>query len=765
MFARLTTLILAHRGAASLVLTVFVLGVSSGALNLTADFNVASFFGRSDPESTYLRDYLERWAEDDVLVVLVDGGREGLLSRERLLVLDQLADDIDAVDGVRKALSPTRLPRAGERVGGQFIPVPLLATAPRGPADSPEVVNWREGLLADDTLVPTFFSVDGRYASLLVTLSVDTGDMLAVRPVVQRVEEVVDSVDASDLVFHIAGVPAIRSHFLDVVVRDQVLLVPLSGSVIGFLLWALFRSRHGVLIPGVAASVPIAMLLGVMGWTGEPFSILNQGLLALVPAIAVADAIHLVSRFHEEGRKLAGPGVPLTAAQRDHAIVAAMSTMGAACFLTSFTTVVGFLSLLATDLPVLRSFGVYAAIGVALAYFTMLLIVPLTLLSTRMGAKRLRTDESGWLGVLLDRCAVLTISWPKAPLMGAAVVTLAALSAGRSVGFDTKVTHTFEEDYPVTQANMLAEKHLAGVLAVEVDLSGPAGAFHDPAVLAALGRVEASANAEDQVRAAISPAGILRTTSRLVGGPDSTPSSVAVSRQLLRMAGPDALAAFITDDGSRARLILRTVDDGAVEFLALADRIAATVKDELGGLGVSGHLTGSSWVAYRGLSMVVTDLRASLLGAFVVIGFIITILFRDPRLGALSLIPNMLPLVLTYGMMGALGWPLEPSSAMVYTIAVGVSVDSAIHVIARFVEERREGAVVDDAVRAAVLHSGRAVAITAVCLAVGFGVNVHSSSPDTSQFGRIGSIVVLAALASNLLVLPAMLKLGMAGKD
>jgi hydrophobe/amphiphile efflux-3 (HAE3) family protein len=765
IFRRFTKFILVHRLAAILILVVAVASVAFGLVWLTADFSVQAFFGRDDPETTYLNGYLERWGEDDMLLVVVDGGEQGLLTRERLEAVDGLVGKVEAVEGVAKVISLTRIPRAKRGFAGAWIPQPLLASVPRSGGEE-AVAAWRTSLLADPRVVPSYLSKDGRYGVIMVALSVDTNDLTAVSPVVNAVERVVAESPTDGLSYEVAGVPAIRAHILDVIVRDQFLFVPLAGGIITLLLLLLFRSRHGVLIPSTAASVPIVMLLGYMGWVGEPINLINQSLLALVPAIAVADAIHLVSRFHEESGRLVDDKGMLSRENRDEAIIRAMTYMGVACFLTSFTTVVGFLSLLQTDLPVLRGYGANAALGVTLAYLTVLLIVPLALLGVRRDARRVEQGSEGLLGTTLETCAAISIRHPWWCVGGAAAVTVVSLWFAAAVTVDTKVTQTFYDDHPTTRANHLVDDHLGGVLAYEFDLKGAPGSFESPEVLAALQRVEDKAASHEAVRASVSVATIVRATSVLVGGPDQIPTEASVVRRLFKLnEGTPGMDALVAPEGDRARLMVRTVDNGAVAFLELGEVLQDMVQAEFAPHGVEAHLTGSSYVAYRGLSRVTSDLRDSLMSAFGVIGLIIALLFRNVWLGVISLIPNMLPLVFGYGLMGFAGWQLEPAPAIVFTIAIGVSVDSAIHVIARYREEREGGASVDEAVRNAIYHSGRGVMITAIILAVGFAINIDSSSPANASFGRLGTVVILAALPANLLVLPALLKLGIAGSS
>lgn len=763
-FTVFTRAILGNRHTVAVLLIFVVAGVASGIARLGADFSVRAFFAVDDPEVAYFESYAERWGDDDMLVITLDGDGETLLTRQSIEAMEALAVDLEAVDGVEKVLALPRVPRVNRGVAGVWIPVPLRGTIPNtnDPSDA-RLMRWREAILADSQVVPAFLSEDGHYGAVLVALSIDTNDLAQVRPVVHAVEDVVgthEEMNAAGVRTAVAGIPAIRADVLDVIVKDQIVLVPVAAVAMGVLLLVLFRSRHGVLIPGVAAGVPLFMLLGVMGWTGESFGLLNQVFLALVPAIAVADAIHLVGRFHEASQQRSTDG-QLDETARDEAIVDAMAFMGKACFLTSFTTIVGFLSLTSTSLPVLKGFGLYAAVGVALAYFTVLFIVPLLLLWTRSSARRLGEGEDGLLGRFLDASATATTERPWTCLgLATLAIVLAGIGAQR-VTVDTRVTRTFDDVHPTTLANDVVDAHLGGVMALEFDLKGNEGAFDDPAVLKALSEIEASIAERPDVRATWSPSRLLAATSVLVGGPEQVPQDARLIQRLYGLAGDSgALDALLDEPHGQSRLMVRTRDLGAVGFLALGDTLQEEVSSALEAVDVDAHLTGSSFVAYRGLSRVTSDLRDSLVMAFFVIGIIITVLFRSLRLGLLSIPPNALPLWLGYGAMGAFGWSLEPAPAVVFTIAIGVGVDSAIHLIARFEEERGLGHSVRQAVTASIHHSGRAIAITAIILIVGFAVNIASSSPANASFGKLGSLILVAALISNLVVLPAMLVVG-----
>ena len=201
-----------------------------------------------------------------------------------------------------------------------------------------------------------------------------------------------------------------------------------------------------------------------------------------------------------------------------------------------------------------------------------------------------------------------------------------------------------------------------------------------------------------------------------------------------------------------------TQDVGAHAFGLLQEELDEIVLPALEELDLRPVSTGTTTVAYRGINGITFDLRKSLLLAFVVITFLISAIFRSPRLGLLCLLPNAAPLVVGYGLLGLVGWDLEPGTAVVFTVALGIAVDDTIHLLARYREELENWAP-RQALTNAVTRCGRAVMTTSIILAFGFFVNMGSTFPGNRTFGALGGAVILSALLCDLFVLPPLLLL------
>lgn len=751
MFARLTRLILSHRRLASLALAVLVLVPVWGLQWLTIDFSARVMFGSADPALVQWSDSRERWGADDAVIAVIASVDDGtLLTRDRLERLKEVATALEALPGVESVRTVADVPRWQRGPLGRPVPVPLLATVPRG-----DDAAWRQAVLDDTRLVPGLLSADGRHAALLTTMSISTDNAARLKPVVDAVSATVTSFEDPGWRWRLAGIPAIRAGLVDEISRIAMVTLPGTLLLMGAVLVWMFRRPHGVWIPLVAAVVPTAMLLGTMGWVREPIGIINQVYLTLIPVIAVADAIHVVHRIHDGWRDRLAAGERGPAA-RDAAIVDAMAHVGPACLLTSLTTMVGFLSLTAAQMTVLQQFGIYAGIGILWSFLTVVLLVPLAMTGALAPSP---PAEDGVMDRVLERAADRAVRAPWWTLASTAAVILAFLAAASLVEAENHLVRELPRAHPISEGTVTLDDHLGGTLGLTVELQAEDATFDAPATLAAVDAAEQLLRSMPAVRVAVGPGMLMRGAAEALGGGGQLPTSASAITATWKVIDAADGPALVDDAHRSGRILLSLPDIGARATLALVERLPALLEPILAPQGVQAHITGTSLIAYRGALHIASDLFTSLTLAFAVIATLLALLFRSLRMGAVSLLPNALPLLAGYGILGLIGWPLDIVPAVVLTLALGIAVDDTIHLLSRYREARTDGHEADDAIRIAVRRSGRAVLTTTVLLVAGLGVNAMSTFPTTARFGTLGAWVIVVALACDIAVLPALLTL------
>ncbi len=559
---------------------------------------------------------------------------------------------------------------------------------------------------------------------------------------------------------HLGGLPYLRTAVIDRMRADQSVMLPASIIVCILILLIAFRWLPAMILPTVAVVISAVMLVGGMAAVGEPFNILNNIIPLVVIIIGISNAIHLINRFGEELRE---------GHERDEAARLAVLTMTVACFLTSFTTAVGFASLVVSRTEILRSFGITAAIGVMLAYVVTITFLPAALTMVRRPPPNSGAAQEGVFEDSVEAVTRLVMRHPW-PVLGLTAVTLvASVLIGSTVVIDNRVLDQFSEQDEIYQNTRLIEDKLTGVRPLEVFLtSDEPGRFDDPEVLNAIDRVKRWALQQEGVIGALSYADFLREVRTAMSGDTSTRdrelqsrSQVELLRNLLTAGERNPVAPWVNDTRDNARLRVQLRDVGAQATIAFAAELQAELDRELGGFDhLEVRLTGDAYTSALGLDAVITDLAGSLLLAVVIIFSFMTLLFRSLRLGLLSIPPNITPLVFTLSYMALAGIPLNAATVIIFSVSIGLAVDGTIHVLARFREEAFGATDIDAALIRAARGTGKAIVLTGLSLMLGFGVMLLSSFPPVRNFGILIGVTVFGTLIATILVLPALLKVG-----
>ena len=223
------------------------------------------------------------------------------------------------------------------------------------PMDADALRAWQEAILNDTTIVPSILSRDGMLTAVMAKIAVPADDIQTLIPLVDSFRETIAPFDnAVGFSLSTAGIPAIRKDFSEAFFRDQAVFGFVGGLLVLVVLFKLLHSVQGIVVTGFAATVPLIMLLGLMGFDGSTIDVVNQCLITVLPAIAAADAIHLISRFHERPVSSHRPANAWMRRPKHRALRRSLKHLGRACFLTSLTTAVGFASLYFAEMPILR---------------------------------------------------------------------------------------------------------------------------------------------------------------------------------------------------------------------------------------------------------------------------------------------------------------------------------------------------------------------------------------------------------------------------
>ncbi|MBV1859945.1 MAG: MMPL family transporter [Nannocystaceae bacterium] len=687
VISRVVGAVLAHPRVAWVAWALVALTAMLGVHQLRVDFSSTAFYGDDAEPVAELRAFTGRWGPDDRTLAVVVRSQTDLFSSEGFSLLSDIEDRLAETDAVAATTSLGSLRQSGSQRG--FAQRWLEA-------DEPERALARIAIDASDA-IPLLLSRDHRSAVVTVTLRESTDDLAAAIEAVAQVRKALPPT-SEGCTLELAGIPAIRAAFFELTLLDQSRLGPLALLIAVAGLWLATRRIQVALVAAIGAGIPPLLLAGLMGMTGTPVGLLTQALFTLLPIIAVADTVHVVFRVRAVAAELDRPATSRVVLEE------AFCDVGLACLLTTVTTAVGFASMLVAELPLLRAFGLWAALGVMGSYAVVLTLLPAVLSGFDVGAGA--PQGSARLRRLAQACTRRP-TWVLAVALG---LTLGSIPAMQSVVVDNHLGALLRPEHPVRRAASQLDTELGGTLTLEVEL--------------------------ESERPWVSDAPALRKARRALA---ALPN--------VRVVRPAQYS------GRWARLTVHVPDVGGRAFA----RLEADADATLAKLGLTARTTGTASLAYRGVNRITDALRVSLIGVMGVVLLLVGGLLRSAGLALRSLLPNLLPLLLGYALVGLAALELDPIGAVILTVALGIAVDDTLHILSGFVRARARGADPQTAATDAVATRGLAILVTSGVLVAGLAVNTLSAFPPLAVLGSLGSTVIALALVADVTLLPALL--------
>ncbi len=769
MFDRIARYILQARLLLLALLAAATIALGLPALDVVFDFSPRSIFLTADDEVKFLDRHREVFGEEDgIVMVLMEA--DDVFTPDNLQLIVDLSDDLAGVEGIEQVLSLSTVPRLSG--APPVIEVqPLLDEVPTTDEDAAEL---KRIVLENRIYLHRFVSPDSRATALLGIFADDLDEELERRPGLAAVEELLaDHGGAPGVTLTMVGVPVVNREYAVLLQKDMAWTVGVSVLLIGLVLAFLFRNPISVALPLTAVGLSLAWTVGYMVLWGDGFNIINSIIPTLMLVIGVGDAVHFLTTYYQE----IGAG-----AERTEAIRGMVRRIGAACLLTSLTAAIGFGSLMVARIDIIKGMGRVAAVGLMISYFVILLLVPSVLSLAPAPKAGVHADPSqGAIGRMLVWVGDVVVGRKLVVVMVTFLICGLAVLGGFRVKSDNFLLEELFKTHPVSQGLHQTERVLTGVMPVEVSIKTTEdGGILEPDVLAGMVELQEHLGSDPFIGHSASVADLILEIGRLTKGERSVPATRAEASQRLLYfemgEDPGFLDSMVDVTRSHARISATQRDWGTNNFfgwydgtgecdprakcgdpiLEVVDRAFGTTNGKRED-GLEVRVTGSNLVAARALGRLVEDMVFSLSTAFFVISILMMLLLRSLRIGLLSMVPNLIPLLVTFGFMGWVGIPLRTSTALIFSVALGVAVNDTIHFVTRFREELFLCGDRAEAVRKTLLSTGRAIIFTSILMIFGFATMMTTHFAGIFQMGLLGAVTLFAALVGDLLLLPTCL--------
>jgi predicted RND superfamily exporter protein len=576
---------------------------------------------------------------------------------------------------------------------------------------------------------------------------------------VARIEEALEAAPGVLGELRLAGADVI-THDLDV--GSQRSLGGLAPLVFALMCAVFFQATRSARAVGAMLAAVIAgcvWTLGLVGAAGRTLNLIVAVMPAIIAVVTCAQATHLLSRFQSLET---WDGDASDRAQRVAWWRQAIEACWRPCLLSAVTTAAGFAALAVSEIPPVRDLGLFTAAGVLFSFVLTFSVVPALLVASPRVQPRARParwwtpERAGALAARLRRHA------PAITAAGLAAVLLCAAGIGR-LTLESHILEFFPPDHRIPVNYRAVEESLLALTPVELVLEGEREALLDPATVDAFDAWIAQVRAaEPLLEQVLSPLGDEASTAPAAVRAAGLRAAIPADGQPL----PQALERYVAVEGER--VVLRTTLAARTSSSNACNALVQRLRAALDGAfpeALDAHITGGATLLIHGQVLLLDTQVRSFAVAFALITGVIALVFRSGPLLAISLLPNLMPIVLTLGLMGLLGVPLDTATVTVAGIALGLIVDDTIHFLHEYGHARRRGAGAGEAVSRTLFIVGRPVLVTSVAVAVGFGAFAFSEFRPTLYFGLLIAWTSLAAVVCDLLVLPALLQLrGLPGR-
>lgn len=556
-----------------------------------------------------------------------------------------------------------------------------------------------------------------------------------------------------------SGLPFIRITVGEMIRGEMYMFIFLAAIITAILLYLLFRSMRIVIFSMLVVIISVIWALGFMAMLGYEITLLTAVIPPLIIVIGVPNCIFLLNKYHHE---YSLHGNKVKALQR------VIQKIGSATFLTNLTTAAGFGTFAFTSIRILKEFGLVASIDIMCVFFISILMIP-SIFSYLQPPEPRHLQHLGNLRIKKIISNVITLGLhhrKKVYLITVAFVITGfiGLSLVRSNGF---MVDDIPKSHPVYLDLKYFEKNFSGVMPLEiiVNTQSPRGVIQD----ITLRQISSLQNALDNYPVLSKPVSIVEAAKfarqgyyngnpsqyRLPTGPER---SFVMSYLPKNMGHNDLLSRFVDSTAQITRVIYNVADIGSIRIKELKSKIQVDIDSIFKANASQVTITGGSIIAAKGNDYLVNSLFISLIAAIGIISLFMAWMFRRPKMVLLSVIPNLIPLLLTAAAMGFIGISLKPSTVIVFSIAFGISVDNSIHFLAKYRQElKRTRNNIKSSVLCAIKETGVSMIYTSIVLFFGFGIFTASKFGGTVSLGILVSLTLLIALFSNLVLLPTIL--------
>lgn len=811
-----------------LVIIIFILmtvAMAAGLPRVHTDGSILSYFSKHDPVRKAYNQYRSSFGGDEILYLVYEARDGDVFSEASLKALHDLQDEfenyrvrikseekspLDHIVDVTSLINVAYLESKKDTlISRDFIGSEI-------PAGKIKREQIRQSALAEKSIPKVYFSDDSRFGGIVIETdfnaiplseSIQNGEIIDPElmtnvtgrfapadnqegmslsdgvtesfqesamtdyvPFMEAIRNIIKKPNyASHMKFYPVGVPAFMDFVFVMIVSEMGLIILGMLFLVLFTTLILFRSLSTMIWSALIVIFSLIWTMGTVGWTGMVMPDLMIIVVFFVVAVSVADTIHILSGylfFRQQNQS------------HKDAISSVYKKSGLACLLTSLTTAIGFASMLFVPIVSMQRIGSATAIGIVLAFFITILILPLMLDLWSPKPESIKKKESQktiklhWVQLLLRRIEGVGINNPMLILSIFAVTTIVFAIGIKRIHVESSSIDILRTDTFIRKAFDIADEKMGGTDSLEILVdTGKVDGLKDPKILTLMEDLQERIENEfaGTVNKTYSIADVVKDAYQALNNSASNayiipqdPDILSQTLFLFDNADPDDRRELVTDDYRIGCINVFSKSLGSaigIKLMEAVDNFSTQQLKNIRSDFPNSKITMTGAVALR-TKMYHYVSQSQMIGfglTLGVISIVLLIALRSIKIGLLAMIPNLFPIVVVAGAMGYLDIPLDIHTLLVIPIIIGIAVDDTIHFLTHFQIERR----IHGETRISVINSyrevGQAILFTSVVLSIGFLMFLNSKNMGFVYFGFLNAIAIIVAVTADLFLLPAIL--------
>ncbi len=732
---------------------LFFIAITLGGIfalfNAKFEFNFEDFFPKNDPDLDYFLEFIEDFETDDNFYLIALESNTSIFDEKYLSQLESLTKAARDLENVKESLSLTSIQYpVMTPFGPNLIPAVNVDDPTKYPAN-------KKTLSEDERFMKTLISEDFSSSILNLKLSDNMG-LDESNKIVNQIDSLVNQYEFDEV--HYLGRANFQKAMIEMSTNEIIKSSVMAAILVLIVMLLIFRKAASVILTMLSIGLAMLGFLCYMYLSGQAFNAMAGLFPILMIIVSTSDVIHLLSKYIDELRK---------GKTEEEAIKVTVRDIGMATFLTSITTSIGFITLLFSRLQPIKDFGVNAAAGVLIAFGVILLFcrVFFPMFSLEQLANPAKTIN--FWEKILGKWYLQTKKYKTRILVISSLVLLLSFLGISMITTNYKLISNLPRGQKITQDYLYFEQEYAGFRPLEVAVTVKDGyKIDDFEVMDDIVKLEEHIKTYDVISNVTSYSMIFKSINRMMNGNTSEayafPSDSSVYNNYKKFSQflPKLTSSLLlSKDSRKARISSRVDDIGAEEVQDRVQRIENWIAENTNPDIASYKVTGTAMLLDKNMFYVRESLLKGLGFAILMVSILMVLLFRDIKLIIISIVPNLLPLLISAGILGFVGVELEAGIAIVFAIAFGIAVDDTIHFLSKYRLERGKGKSVDDALEVTFKETGKAIIITSIILFFGFLVLFFSIHPPSRSIGILIAVTLISAIIADLYLIPILISM------